>query len=410
MKKIKLTLSVSQQIIVWLLAKELFGQEYKAEMALDWDDVCAEAKKQTVIIPAFLSYQNFLLDIDIKKKIEGLVMSSIVNTIQNFSYSSYLNELMRKNEITYCILKGTASAIYYPDKLSRQMGDIDFLVPENQFSKAIDVLEREGFIRYNSSHSLHEVFEKDSLQFEMHFKPFIIPDGVVGKRIEQYLNNIYDTAVLYDDGTFQFYIPDKFHHGLVMLMHVQRHLVAEGIGLRHLCDWAVFANSFKNNEFEKTFKERLGQIGMWNFACILSLTAVVSIGLPYQEWMGDDLSIASLIAQDIISSGNFGSKDFQRAYAGLMITDRGKGDFTHNCWHQLIKSLNNRIYSYWPLCYKIKIFLPIGWCAYIIRRFINVKKGTRNKMDLKKVVCDSANRKKMYSKLKIFEIEKGDKI
>lgn len=410
MQKVNLILNEPQQVLTKLLSKELFFQDYKTEGNLNWNEICEETKKQAVVIPAFFHYQNLELDKDIKKKIEAVVMPNIVNTIQNYSYSTYLNELMKKNGITYCILKGVASALYYPDELSRQMGDIDFLVPENQFSKAIGVLEKEGFIHYNSSHSLHEVFQKDSLQFEMHFKPFIIPDGVIGNRIEQYLKNIYETAVLYDDGTFQFYIPDKFHHGLVMLMHVQRHLVAEGIGLRHLCDWAVFVNNFENGEFEKIFKERLEQIGMWNFACIFSLTAVVSIGLPYQEWMENDFSTASLMAQDIISSGNFGSKDPQRVYAGLMITDRGKGDFKYNRWHQLIKSLNDRIYSYWPLCKKIKLFLPIGWFAYIIRRFINVKKGIRNKLDLKKVVYDSDNRKKLYSKLKIFEIERGNKI
>ena len=54
---------------------------------------------------------------------------------------------------------------------------------------------------------------------------------------------------------------------------------------------------------------------------------VVSIGLPYQGWTGNNFSIASLMAQGIISSGNFGSKDSQKIYVGLMSTDRGKRKF-----------------------------------------------------------------------------------
>ena len=32
-------------------------------------------------------------------------------------------------------------------------------------------------------------------------------------------------------------IPAPFHHGLILLLHTVHHMLGEGIGLRHLCDW-----------------------------------------------------------------------------------------------------------------------------------------------------------------------------
>lgn len=47
----------------------------------------------------------------------------------------------------------------------------------------------------------------------------------------------------------------NFHHGLVMLLHLFSHLTGARIGIRHLCDWALFLNSIEEKEFLKLFQE-----------------------------------------------------------------------------------------------------------------------------------------------------------
>ena len=53
----------------------------------------------------------------------------------------------------------------------------------------------------------------------------------------------------------EYMVPTAFHHGLVMLLHVAGHLINTGIGLRHLCDWAVFAAKFSDEEFCEMFED-----------------------------------------------------------------------------------------------------------------------------------------------------------
>lgn len=40
-----------------------------------------------------------------------------------------------------------------------------------------------------------------------------------------------------------------------MLLHLFSHLTGARIGIRHLCDWALFLNSIEEKEFLKLFQE-----------------------------------------------------------------------------------------------------------------------------------------------------------
>ena len=56
------------------------------------------------------------------------------------------------------------------------------------------------------------------------------------------------------------------------------HMTSESIGLRHLCDWAVFVNSISNNEFVGLFSENLKSFGLWKFAQIMTATSEKYLG------------------------------------------------------------------------------------------------------------------------------------
>ena len=90
---------------------------------------------------------------------------------------------------------------------------------------------------------------------EMHRDPF----GVTGKGAELILNivpELVDKSVLVECDDVTFRMADAFGHGIVLLLHAYRHLIDTGIGVRHLCDWAMFISGFKEDEFVEIFKER----------------------------------------------------------------------------------------------------------------------------------------------------------
>ena len=75
---------------------------------------------------------------EIKKILRGSVMRDML--IHNAHTA--IHTLMTQNGIPYVMLKGAASAYYYPQTFLRSMGDVDFYVPFEYREAAIDLALR----------------------------------------------------------------------------------------------------------------------------------------------------------------------------------------------------------------------------------------------------------------------------
>ena len=121
--------------------------------------------------------------------------------------------------------------------------------------------------------------------------------------------------------------------------------------------------------------------------------------------MGGNTELACSTLNDIISGGNFGSKDKDRSGEGFFISNRGKDGVNHSRPVQFILSVNQIVYTNWKVTKKAKILLPIGWAFWGIRRFIRVLTGKRRHMNFKKLYNSSKSRKELYKQLHLFETE-----
>lgn len=398
-----LFLPEKQRTLCHLLGKNLFGEDFAHEKETDWNGVYEESVRQTVAALAFSGYRQLPMDVKLKQSIMETYNGCLYQYIQNCTYHSYLDYLMKENNLSYVVLKGVASALYYPQPELRQMGDVDFLIEKGDIEKASCVLEKDGFHPWEEDHICHIVFRKERMHYEMHFEPAGVPGGAAGEKIRSYLADIQETAREVHDDAFSYVVPDEFHHGLVQLLHMQHHLLSEGIGLRHLCDWAVFVHSFGKGEFEKMFREKLEAVGLWQFARIISLTAHLGLGLPQQNWMGKEKNLAADLLSDILCGGNFGNKDDQRMYEGMFISNRGKDGVRHTRFGQFIRTLNQVVYTHWPISRRIRLLLPPGWFFFGIRQIIRMATGKRRKVDFLKSYRKSMGRKELYRQLKLFE-------
>lgn len=396
--------SKAQETLLSLLGQNLFSVPYTPASDTDWVEVIKESRAQSVLILAFKSNKDLALEADVREALQKRLKRSTMNNIKCFKNHAYLHSLMTKNNIPYCILKGAAAAFYYSEPLLRGMGDVDFYVHPDDIDRAMEVFVAEGFERKDKNHLYHIVLRKGDIHFEMHFEPISVPYGEVGDIYREYWKDIRESAAVVSDGLTEFKAPSTFHHGLITLAHIQHHLVAEGIGLRHLCDWAVFANSFSEEEFVSIFEERLKRIGLWRFACILSLAASEYIGMPYKKWMGDEHTLARELISDILLGGNFGRKDKQRKYEGMFISDRGKNGMDTNRFVQAFRSLNRIVRSYWKIVERIPLLYPIGWLYFSFRYLFRLITGKR-KLDIANTYKQSGKRKEFYKQLRIFEPE-----
>ena len=163
-------------------------------------------------------------------------------------------------------------------------------------------------------------------------------------------------------------------------------------------------------EFPNLFGDRLKKVGLWRLARMLSLCAVRYLGLPEQPWMieqkRDDHTAAALM-EDILSGGNFGNKDRQRAYEGMFISERGKNGVSNRRIRMGFQSLNRITLAKYPFFRRVPILLPLGWFlafgGYLFRTHKRNKGGSQ--IHVLSAFRKSAPRIRLYQSLGIYESE-----
>lgn len=329
---------------------------------------------------------------------DELLMQLIVHNMNIRYMHTWLHDVMTSAGIQYCILKGVTSAVYYPNPPLRTMGDVDFIVRKEDLDRADEAMEQAGCTRRHKLHDHHHVYLIKDIIFELHWEVPGMPEDK--PKIKELLDNLIDQAEM-KDGCMQ---ASEFHHGLVLLLHTAEHMINTGIGLRQLCDWAVFEAGFSDHEFRDLFEEKLKLVGLWRFAQLLSLTAVKFFSAPKLPWMGEaDDNLLLGIMEDCLEAGNFGMKDDERINQAKLFTDRSSRSVGSNgVVKQLFRAVTEKAFFEWPHCKQYKILLPIGMAYVSARHILRILHGKRPPMHLKNMVTGAQKRRIIYKEFQLF--------
>lgn len=396
------TIDNNQKLLLDLCAKSLFDEDIVVPSEFDVENVIDEAKRQTVF-PLVYSFLKDKLDNNVDK-----LFSQIVSKNIRVEYGhNEVHKVLTENNISYVVLKGVASASYYKAPMLRMMGDVDILVSPEDIAKADTALKSIGFVTSDdiNGEDKHIAYKRrDGLICELHRSINGIPKNTAGDKIREYFMNIFDKSVEYKTSNGSCVVPSKFHHGVILLLHTASHLTSEGVGLRHLCDWAVFVNSFSNDEFTALFEKSLKDIGLWRFAQLLTLCCIKYLGCDAKEWVGEaDDSLLEGIITDILNGGNFGMKDADRYSQIKYICDRKSGEKAKKSpFAQLFSSINEKTKKEFKFTNKSKFLLPVGWVCTISKYFYMIIMGKR-KLDSVATISGAKQRKEIYSQFKLFE-------
>ncbi len=398
-----LNLNESQKALLQLLKNNLFNIRSPIEIDEELVKyVWKEAYFQAVSLPVF---SNFKFENYSNKELNYIKteMSSIlVYSVRMASAHTQIHSILTSAGIPYTIIKGLASALYYPDPIMRATGDIDFLVKSEDLLKADSVLKKHGFKQIKDFHDCHLVYTFGEYRYEMHFEPAGIPEGSTGDLIRNLLSDTVDKAQRVETEVGEIFVPSAFYHGLIILLHSCHHLCGSGLGLRQLCDWAVFVSCFNKSEFSLLFEEKLKQIGLWKFACVLSNICVRYLGCSDSLFFDGDEALENAILKDIFDGGNLGQKNQDRSHEQLVSSAESNDTSAANMLKMLFKSANRIVYSNWRLSRKIKLLLPFGWLFFGFRYLIRSFCGKRPPVRLKKIVKEAKSRGDLFSQLDLF--------
>ncbi len=396
----------AQKALLGLLGHNLFSAPFEGGADFDWRAVIEESRLQSVTLLAFGGSGALPVGEENAALLKPYLKKCALGCFNSFRAHEYLHALMTKHAIPYCILKGVASARYYRDPLLRNMGDVDFYVEPGYWEAARDALVGDGFEWKDNGDHGHIPFKKGAMYVELHSAPI----GMEGKSREQeaafleYWSDLCERACLFRVAIGECVLPSDFHHCLILLSHFRKHLLFSGVGLRHVCDWAVFADAFSNEEFLLRFEPMLKRLGLFRLGQLLSLVAVKHLGMPHKPWMGEDYETADALLEEVLRVGNFGRSTEGRAYENFFISGGEEIGANRSRFFRLFRSMNRIVRARWPVAGRCPLLYPVGWVYLSFRFLLKVITGKR-KVNVTKAYRLGGERLKLYKRMGFFDGE-----
>ena len=210
---------------------------------MEWDETFQSAIRQAIVGWLYPSVQDLPQEQrpPVKILLQWYALSERIR-IENrrinrecvVAYQKWTSDGLRP-----CILKGQGIAILYPDPLLRQPGDIDIWLDGSR-QQILDCIRK---AIPNPVVCYHHVqyTEHGKVCQEIHFIPSWMNAPVHHKRLQRFFKDMagkqISHPVVLPNEKHPVCVPTLSFNAIYILVHIFRHLLEEGVGLRQLADY-----------------------------------------------------------------------------------------------------------------------------------------------------------------------------
>ena len=218
-----------------------------------------------------------------------------------------LYHLFLDNGFRNCILKGQAAAAYYPQPSLRQSGDIDIWL-EGSRETIMEYL-RSRYEVYKTRYIHCEAKVLDNVRVEVHFTPSWMFSPFANRRLQRWFASHSDGQFSHFDDRLGCNVPTTVFNAVYMLLHIYRHVMEEGIGLRQLLDYYYVLKRLDETGRQAVVRD-LKQLRLYRFAGAVMFVLRSSF-LAEESILicPPDTRLGKLLQESILESGNFGHSD-----------------------------------------------------------------------------------------------------
>ena len=315
----------ARELFFSLLRKALWGETFEVvevspkHMA----GVIKIARSQTVL--GLIAHEIMTRD-EFATALEPKYREKLTHMVQeNFYTYQSLNAVLtrvvlelRKYGINPVLLKGQGVSKYYRLPERRQCGDIDIYVGQENFSKACEVIgtmstpeEHQGDIpslkHYHTriGSAFIEIHRYTDVYFPRRYDQKYQKISDAGMHSDLVPLNFVDVEVLTPSIDFNvFFIFNHFWH----------HFIADGVGLRQLCDWVRLLHVYHGKIDQEKILSMLCKMELLREWKVFGYIAVNTLGLPVDEMPFYDpkcKKTAEKVLDLIMLEGNFGKENLK---------------------------------------------------------------------------------------------------
>lgn len=268
-------------------------------LAICWDGLQALIKQQQ--IPAELQPSRDIL----------LRWAANIDSIER-AYAKQKAALRKlaafysRNGFEMMLMKGYGLSLSYPTPEHRPCGDIDIWLYGRQ-QEADELLHKMHGVSINEDKHHHTTFNVNGILVENHCHFLNIHTHNSNAEFEQILQNYVasESGQVIDLDGSKIILPSPNFNALFLLRHMSGHFVTAETGLRHFCDWAVFASEYGERVDWPKIDEIAKRFNLAKFLAIANRICVEHLGVPAAKFgniISNDSALTQRVLQDIISS------------------------------------------------------------------------------------------------------------
>ena len=221
--------------------------------------------------------------------------------------------LLRENGIEPVLFKGQGVALNYPQPMLRECGDIDLYVGPEHYEKACALVREripDTARKFKQEADKHYTAVFNDAIVEIHKATFILEERRKDAFYQSFAaDGLSRDLVPVTIGEATVNTPADGFNAFYLFLHFLRHAIQGGIGLRQICDWALFLHSRAGKLDTSVVDRALTELGLRDSWRVYASVAVDFLGLPAAEMpfyqAGYEGRAAQMISL-ILEEGNFG--------------------------------------------------------------------------------------------------------
>ena len=372
----------------------------KPDSPLEIDINLARRSSVTSLLYPIIDY----VDDEKKGAIQSMAEQS-VNRFYKMSYiARYLQKILMDNGIISILLKGPATAAYYPVPEYRAFGDIDLLLYDpNDYDKADKLFGEQGIRRTATQDSHHHTsYLYDNVCIELHRK-------VVREFAQKKVNERIDSIFTLEERNIcrkkilgcEYTVLKPELELLYMTLHMIEHLCNAGFGIKLLCDYVAALNGNSEEDTVSQYRGYIDMLGLNTFVLRMSDICVAYLGLSepvYKQLTGksantelilNDHTVDELL-NEIFDTGLFGSDNSSRIVA-----------LNENGIIGLIKEFHHQTKENFPKASKCPLTWPGLWIETFVI-FVRNNKKIRG-IGMLDVIREADRRGQIIGKMNLFK-------
>ena len=234
------------RIFFSVLRSVMWGTPVELPADTDWRGVLNLAARQKCLHAFSVWTKTYKIATPFDKQMQPAIFAVMARSVRLNHLAADVVALLAEYHIPAVLIKGYSLATLYPDSDTRDFGDVDIYVGEENYQRAAEIVTAaypEAYWHSDLRGGIHYILVIDESQdrvVELHRVTMEFHDKKADALYQEFTRK-HLTAT---DSTIDIYgksvpVPSAAYNALYVFMHAWHHFESTGVGFRQLADWAL---------------------------------------------------------------------------------------------------------------------------------------------------------------------------